>query len=71
VTNIHPSITFVGKAGVDPIFKMSSISLKCQIRVKVRNTLAYYDTELCTAVKSFTLQRPGLNATKLFTAIIY
>ncbi len=29
------------------------------------NTLAYYDTETITAVKSFIVQAPGLNATTL------
>ncbi len=35
------------------------------------NTLAYYDTAIITAVKSFIVQAPGDNVMKPFTAIIY
>ena len=35
------------------------------------NTLAYYDTATITAVKSFIIQAPGANPTKLFTAVSY
>jgi hypothetical protein len=35
-----------------------------------RNTLAYYDTAIVTAVKSFIVQAPGGNVTKVFTVVI-
>jgi hypothetical protein len=36
----------------------------------VANTLAYYDEETITAVKSFIVKAPGVCAIKLFTTII-
>ena len=37
----------------------------------VANTLAYYDTAIITAVKSFIVQAPGACIIKLITDIIY
>jgi hypothetical protein len=34
--------------------------------IKVANTLAYYDTAIITAVKSFIVQAPGVNVTKKY-----
>jgi hypothetical protein len=34
--------------------------------MEVANTLAYYDTATITAVNSFIVQAPGVNAIKLF-----
>jgi hypothetical protein len=39
--------------------------------MQVANTLAYYDTAIITAVKSFIVLASGVNAVKLFTAVIY
>ena len=35
----------------------------------VANTLAYYDTATITAVKSFIVQAPGVNAIKLVSFV--
>jgi hypothetical protein len=37
--------------------------------MEVANTLAYYDTETITAVKSFIVQAPGVNVIKLFSFV--
>ncbi len=46
--------------------------------IKLTNVLAYYDTKLIIAVKSFIVQAPGLQGCnpgactiKLFTSVIY
>ena len=37
--------------------------------MEVANTLAYYDTETITAVKSFIVQAPDVNVIKLFSFV--
>jgi hypothetical protein len=37
--------------------------------MEVANTLAYYDTETITAVKSFIVQAPGVKVIKLFSFV--
>ncbi len=45
--------------------------LKYKTRMEVADTLAYYETELITAVKKFMVQAPRANPIILFMAVIY
>ena len=81
--HFHLSLIFSGKDRSLPLecsplrgstLVGSCLACKYQTRVKlmeVANTLAYYGTATVTVVKSFVVQSPVANATKLFTAIVY
>ena len=82
--HFHLSLIFAGKArslplewGFCKVFHSGSLLvLPTNIRlglqsIKVANTLAYYDTAIITAIKSFIVQAPGASVKKLFTAVIY
>ncbi len=82
--HFHFSLIFAGKARSIPLewsFVRCSalvVSLSCpqNIRqgcksVQVANTLAYYDTAIITAVKSFIVHAAGDCTIKLVVAVIY
>ncbi len=77
-----PSLIFAGKARSLKLVEFckvfhsgSLLVLPTNIRLglqsmQVANTLAYYDTAIFTAVKSFVVQAPGACIINLFTSII-
>ncbi len=78
--HIHFSLIFAGKVRSLPLewsFGSGGLHvLPTKIRlgwksVQVANTLAYYDTLIITAVKSFIDQAPGSSIIKRITAVIY
>ncbi len=51
--------------------KASAFAIGSHLLLALTNTLAFYVTELITAVIIFMIQAPGANPIKLFTAEIY
>ncbi len=63
--HFQPSLVFVGEARS---LKGASLGWKGWPGT---NTLASYENLYISAVKSFTVQAPGANVIKLFTAVSY
>ncbi len=75
VSHFYPRQAFAGKAGYLQEWSLYKtrlrwvaprLALKCLTRVKMENTLAYYDMAKITAAKSFIVQAPVVNFIKLF-----
>jgi hypothetical protein len=65
VSHFHPCLIYEDKAGAFPSGVLFALLQKLGHCESVTNKLAYYATELFTAVKCFTMQAPVVKVIKL------